>query len=64
MARDEAALVRLLPKERQLVIARCEWGLSHQELGDFVGKSAGAAQVAVYRALVRLAKEMADDHRQ
>ena len=61
VARYEAALARLRPNERQVIIARCEWGLSHQELGDLLGKSAGAAQVAVYRALVRLAKEMADD---
>jgi DNA-directed RNA polymerase specialized sigma24 family protein len=38
--------------------------MSHHELADMLGKkSAGAAQVAVHRALVRLAQEMANDRR-
>ena len=51
MARYEAALMRLRPVEREAVIARCEWGLSHRELGELLGKTAGATQVMVYRAL-------------
>lgn len=63
IARYEAALERLRPVERDAVIARCEWGLSHQELGELLGKSPGATQVMVHRALKRLAEEMANDQR-
>jgi RNA polymerase sigma-70 factor (ECF subfamily) len=62
VARYEAALARLRPADQQAIVARCEWGMSHQELAELLGKStAGAAQVAVHRALVRLAQEMAHD---
>jgi DNA-directed RNA polymerase specialized sigma24 family protein len=38
--------------------------MSHQEVAEMLGKNtAGAAQVAVHRALVRLAREMANDRR-
>jgi len=61
LERYEAALARLRPMEQQAIVARCEWGMSHQELAQLLGKkTAGAAQVAVHRALVRLAQEMAD----
>ena len=64
LARYEAALARLKKTDQQAIVARCEWGMSHQELADMLGKkSAGAAQVAVHRALVRLAQEMANDRR-
>lgn len=62
--RYESALARLRETDRQVIVARCEWGMSHQEVAELLGKhSAGAAQVAVHRALVRLAQEMANDHR-
>jgi RNA polymerase sigma-70 factor, ECF subfamily len=63
LERYEAALSRLRPEEQQAIVARCEWGMSHQEVAELLGKSTGAAQVAVHRALVRLAKEMADERR-
>jgi RNA polymerase sigma factor (sigma-70 family) len=62
--RYEAALARLGPTDQQAIVARCEWGMSHKEVAEMLGKnSSGAAQVAVHRALVRLAKEMADGRR-
>lgn len=64
LERYEAALGRLKPEEQQAVVSRCEWGLSHREVAELLGKSTpGAAQVAVHRALVRLAKEMANEPR-
>ena len=62
LARYEAALERLKPEEREAVIARVELGLSHAEVAETLGKpSAAAAHMAVSRALVRLAEEMAHD---
>jgi RNA polymerase sigma factor (sigma-70 family) len=64
LTRYEAALNRLSDADQQAIVARCEWGMTHQEVAEMLGKStAGAAQVAVHRALVRLAREMANDRR-
>ena len=61
VARYEAALARLKPEDQQAIVARCEWGMSHEEVAQILGKSsANSARVATHRALVRLAKEMAD----
>ena len=61
-ARYEVALDRLKPEEREAVIARVELGLSHAEVAEALGKpSAAAAHMAVSRALVRLAEEMAHE---
>jgi RNA polymerase sigma factor (sigma-70 family) len=61
-ARYEAAMERLHPDEREAVIARVELGLSHAEVAEALGKpSAAAAHMAVSRALVRLAEEMAHE---
>jgi RNA polymerase sigma factor (sigma-70 family) len=58
--RYETALERLRPDDQRAIIARCEWGMDHDEVAQALGKpSANAARVAVHRALVRLAKEMA-----
>ena len=58
--RYEAALARLRPEDTRAIIARCEWGMNHDEIAAALGKpSANAARVAIHRALVRLAKEMA-----
>lgn len=58
--RYEAALERLKPEDQRAIVARCEWGMSHEEVAQAIDKpSANAARVAVHRALVRLAKEMA-----
>lgn len=59
LARYEAALARLRPGERELVIARVELGQSYQQVAAAHGKaSADAARMAVARALLRLAEEM------
>jgi RNA polymerase sigma factor (sigma-70 family) len=61
LARYDAALGRLKPLDRDLVIARLELGFSAAEIAAEFGKNTdAAAQMAVSRALVRLAKEMAN----
>jgi RNA polymerase sigma-70 factor, ECF subfamily len=63
--RYEAAMERLRPEEREAIVARIELGLSHAEVAEALGKpSAAAAHMAVSRALVRLAEEMAHDRKQ
>jgi RNA polymerase sigma-70 factor (ECF subfamily) len=62
--RYEAALAKLRVDDQRAIVARCEWGMSHDEVAQILGKSsANAARVAVHRALVRLAKEMAGGKR-
>lgn len=64
LERYEAALTRIAPLDRELIVARIELGLSYPEIVDVLGKpSLGAARVAVSRALVRLARAMQDDGR-
>lgn len=58
--RYEAALARLKEEDRAAIVAKLELGGSYQELAASLGKpSADAARMAVSRALVRLAEEMA-----
>lgn len=57
--RFEAALARLRPEDREMVIARIEFQQSYPQIAAAFGKSgADAARMAVSRALVRLAEEM------
>ena len=64
IARYEAALARLRPEDRELIVARFEWGLDHQELADLLGRpSAAASRVATHRAVALLVKEMTRDAR-
>jgi RNA polymerase sigma-70 factor (ECF subfamily) len=59
LTRYEAALARLRPAEREVVIARVEMGQSYQQIAAGHGRaSADAARMAVSRALLRLAEEM------
>ena len=59
VARYEAALARLKPDEREVIIARVELGQSYQQIAAGHGRaSADAARMAVSRALARLAEEM------
>jgi RNA polymerase sigma factor (sigma-70 family) len=59
LTRYEAALHRLRPEEREVIIARVELGQSYQQIAAGHGRaSADAARMAVSRALVRLAEEM------
>jgi RNA polymerase sigma-70 factor (ECF subfamily) len=61
LRRYEWALNRLRPSDRELVIARVEFELDYQEIADLQGKrSVDATRMAVGRALVRLAAEMAN----
>ena len=60
LERYEAALQRLKPGDRDAIILRVELGCPLAEVAEALNKpSVGAAHVAVSRALVRLAKEMA-----
>lgn len=60
MERYEAALQRLRPEDREAIVARIELGYDYPEVAEALGKpSVAAAQMAVSRALVKLAKEMA-----
>jgi RNA polymerase sigma factor (sigma-70 family) len=60
-ARDryEAALSSLTEGERDLIIARVEWGLDYKEIAAALDRpTPDAARVAVRRALLKLAKMM------
>ncbi len=60
LERYEAALERLKREDRDAIILRIELGCPLAEVAEALNKpSVGAAHVAVSRALVRLAKEMA-----
>ena len=60
LERYEAALQRLKPQERELIVARCELDFSNEEIATLFDKpTPSAARVAVGRALARLAEEMA-----
>jgi RNA polymerase sigma factor (sigma-70 family) len=64
LERYEAALARLRPEERDLIIARIEMGLPHAEIAVMFDKpSVAAVHMAVSRALVRLAEEMAHERK-
>jgi RNA polymerase sigma-70 factor (ECF subfamily) len=55
----ERALNDLRADDRELVIARLEWGLEYAEIAQALGKpSPDAARVAVRRAVVKLAEDM------
>ncbi len=55
----EAALQTLRDEDKQAIVGRLEMDYSYDELAVMLGKSsAGAARVAVSRALVRLAEAM------
>ncbi|MEA2602844.1 MAG: hypothetical protein QOF89_3836 [Acidobacteriota bacterium] len=61
LKRYEAALLRLKDEDREAILARLEMGLSYQQMAQVLGKpSPDAARVATSRALLRLAREMAD----
>jgi RNA polymerase sigma factor (sigma-70 family) len=65
LERYELALERLRPEERDLIIARIEMGLPHAEIAVMFDKpSVAAVHMAVSRALVRLAEEMAHERKQ
>lgn len=62
--RYEGALERLRPDERKAIGLRIEMGLPYSEVAVALGKpSVAAAHMAVSRALVRLAEEMAHERK-
>lgn len=59
--RYEAALQRLRPEDRELIIARVELGLTYSEIAVMSERpSANAARMAVMRALAQLAENMCE----
>jgi RNA polymerase sigma factor (sigma-70 family) len=59
LRRYEAALARLKPSDRSLVILRIELSYEYDEIAHMTGKTgAASARMAVSRALRRLSKEM------
>jgi len=59
LERYERALGRLKPQDRELIVAKIELHFSAAEIAEALGKpTPAAAQMAVSRALVRLAQEM------
>lgn len=60
LERYESALSRLKPTDREAIILRIELNLPYADIATALGKpSIAATQMAVSRALVRLAEEMA-----
>jgi RNA polymerase sigma-70 factor (ECF subfamily) len=53
-----AALAKLRPGDRQLIVWRIELGYSAEEIGAMQGKSTAAAGMSITRAVARLAKEL------
>lgn len=61
LERYEAALKRLEPRERDIITARVELGFSNPEIAaEFGWRTTGAAQMAVSRALLKLAAAIAE----
>lgn len=64
LTRYERALERLRPDDREAIVARIEMGLPYPDVAAFLKKpSVEAAHMAVSRALVRLAEEMAHERK-
>jgi RNA polymerase sigma-70 factor, ECF subfamily len=64
LARYEAALERLRPDDKALIVARIEMGLPYSEMAAMFEKpSVAAVHMAVSRALVKLAEEMAHERK-
>ena len=64
LERYDRALERLRPEDRDLIIARIEMGLSNDEMRVMFEKpSAAAVHMALSRALIKLAEEMAHERK-
>lgn len=60
LAAYETALTHLRAEEREAIVTRIEMRCSYEQVAELLGKpSTGAARMAVCRALLRLAQEMA-----
>ena len=53
-----AALAKLRPADRQVIVWRIELGYSADEIATMLGKSKAAAGMTITRAMARLAKEL------
>jgi RNA polymerase sigma factor (sigma-70 family) len=53
-----AALARLRPRDRELIVAHVELDYTHEQLGCMIGRSQNAARMALARAIGRLAEQM------
>jgi RNA polymerase sigma-70 factor (ECF subfamily) len=61
--RYDAALSRLSERDRDLIVARVEVGLTYEEIAEALGKpSWNAARMATARALLHLAEELKRGH--
>jgi RNA polymerase sigma factor (sigma-70 family) len=61
IVRYERALAGLRADDREVIVARVELGYTNSEIAELLNKpSANAARMAIERALVRLAKKMAE----
>lgn len=60
LARYRAALARLRPRDRELIVAHVELGYTHEQLGCMTARSPNAARMALQRAIHRLADLMRD----
>ena len=64
LERYDSALERLRPEDKDLIIARIEMGLSYEEMRVMFEKpSIPAVHMALSRALIKLAKEMAHERK-
>jgi RNA polymerase sigma-70 factor, ECF subfamily len=59
-ARYRAALARLRPDDRELIVAHIELDYSHDQLACMTGRTRNAARMALQRAIRRLAQQMRD----
>jgi RNA polymerase sigma factor (sigma-70 family) len=59
-ARYRAALARVSPQDRELIVAHVELDYTHEQLGCMTGRSRNAARMALERAVRRLAEQMRD----
>lgn len=59
-ARYRSALMRLNPRDRELIVAHVELDYTHAQLGCMTGRSPNAARMALERAVRRLAALMRD----
>jgi RNA polymerase sigma factor (sigma-70 family) len=57
-SRYRAALARLSPLDRELIVAHVELDYTHEQLGCMFGRSRDAARMALRRAVARLADQM------
>ena len=60
MARLREALARLPEDRQQVLILRFAEGMKHKEIGEVMGKSAGAVKVLVHRSLINLHRNLSE----